>query len=154
MVKLLLEGCGLKRRQGRCNIFTVVVIVIFVFIIYQMAWLKQVNWPTISSRSSDIGGIDIPLAERLYKEVRILCMVITTPNNHNDRAVHVLRTWGRHCNRLLFFSKEEHGELEPVALNVNDDREHLWGKVKAAFSYVYHYHLNEADWFLKVDDDT
>lgn len=92
--------------------------------------------------------------EKLYQEVRILCMVITAPKYHDSRAVHILRTWGRHCNRLLFISTEEHGELEPLVVNVKETKDEVWMKIQRGLSLAYEYHAHEADWFLKVEDDT
>ncbi|KAH8283655.1 hypothetical protein KR018_010797, partial [Drosophila ironensis] len=94
------------------------------------------------------------VAEQLKKEVRILCWVMTNPTNHKKKARHVKRTWGKHCNILLFMSSGEDEELPTVKLNVGEGRENLWAKVKEAFTYVYKHHFNDADWFYKADDDT
>ncbi|KAH8323392.1 hypothetical protein KR067_007195, partial [Drosophila pandora] len=93
-------------------------------------------------------------AEQLKKEVRILCWVMTNPTNHKKKARHVKRTWGKRCNTLLFMSSGHDNELPTVQLDVGEGRENLWAKVKAAFTYVYQHHYNDADWFYKADDDT
>lgn len=94
------------------------------------------------------------LAEQIKKEVRLLCWVMTNPNNHKAKARHVKRTWGKRCNILLFMSSEADEQLPTVKLNVSEGRDNLWMKVKEAFTYVYQHHYNDADWFYKADDDT
>jgi len=46
-------------------------------------------------------------ARRLAEEVRVLCWVMTTPENHKEKAFHTKATWGRHCNKLVFVSDME-----------------------------------------------
>jgi len=93
-------------------------------------------------------------AERLAKKVRILCWIMTGPDNHKTKAAHIKATWGKRCNKLLFMSSKEDQELGSVALDAPEGYGHLWAKTRQAFHYVYHHHKDEADWFLKADDDT
>lgn len=97
---------------------------------------------------------DTAVADILHKQVRILCWVMTGPSNHEKKARHVKATWGKRCNVLLFMSSKEDPTLPAVALPVGEGRDNLWAKTKEAFRYVYEKHFDEADWFLKADDDT
>lgn len=94
------------------------------------------------------------LASRLFNETRVLCMVLTSPKTHHSRAVHIQRTWGTRCHKLLFMSSKADKELGAVALNVREGNSNLWGKTRASLQYVYMHHFRNYDWFLKADDDT
>lgn len=94
------------------------------------------------------------LAKSLYNKIRILCWIMTQPANYESKARHVKATWGQRCNKLLFVSSTFNAELPTINIHVREGRDFLWGKTQAAFKYIYKYHYNDADWFLKADDDT
>jgi len=104
------------------------------------------------SKSSSLYTADV--AEDLFNKVKVLCWIMTTPLNHKTKAIHVKKTWGARCNKLLIMSSVADADLESIALPVGEGRNSLWDKTKQAFLYVHQHHLNDADWFLKADDDT
>lgn len=69
-------------------------------------------------------------------------------------AVHVRQTWGRHCDKLIFASTTTDVNLDIIGFNVTNAHDHVWGKEKAMFQYVYKNHFHNYDWFYKGDDDT
>lgn len=100
---------------------------------------------------------DTSVAEKLEKDVKILCWIMTGAANHKKKAYHIYKTWGKRCNKLLFMSSTtENGTegMEIVALPVEEGRQELFHKTKEAFKYVYEKYFNDFDWFLKADDDT
>lgn len=97
---------------------------------------------------------DDSIAKDLYRQVRILCWVMTSPATHRSKARHVKATWGKRCNILLFMSSEFDESLPSVALPVGEGRNNLWAKTKEAFKFVWTHYKDQADWFYKADDDT
>lgn len=47
------------------------------------------------------------VAQELKKRIRVICWIMTNPNNHVKKARHVKATWGKRCNTLLFMSTVE-----------------------------------------------
>ncbi|XP_026205781.1 glycoprotein-N-acetylgalactosamine 3-beta-galactosyltransferase 1-B [Anabas testudineus] len=99
-------------------------------------------------------GEDSRMADALYKKVRILCWVMTGPSNLETKARHVKSTWSRHCNIVVFMSSVEDPDFPTVGLGTKEGRDQLYWKTIRAFHYAYEHHAQEADWFLKADDDT
>ena len=56
--------------------------------------------------SSTFLGDDLK-AKKMSEKVRVLCWVMTAPENHDKKAKHVKATWGKRCNILLFMSTAE-----------------------------------------------
>ena len=79
---------------------------------------------------------------------------MTMPQNLQIRAVHVKETWGPRCNKILYMSDKEDPDFPAVGLNTTFGRKHLTSKSMRAFDYIFKHHLDDADWFLKADDDT
>lgn len=95
-----------------------------------------------------------PLASQLRRQVRVACVVMTAPEYHKSRAVHILRTWGKRCNKIYFMTSARDDQLETIVQNTPNQYELLRGKTMQAFSYLYEHKRDEADWFMKADDDT
>uniref|UniRef100_A0A4W5QB87 N-acetylgalactosaminide beta-1,3-galactosyltransferase n=1 Tax=Hucho hucho TaxID=62062 RepID=A0A4W5QB87_9TELE len=94
------------------------------------------------------------VADELYQKVRILCWVMTGPSNLQTKARHVKATWSRHCNVVVFMSSVDDPDFPTVGLGTGEGRDQLYWKTIRAFHYALEHHGNEADWFLKADDDT
>lgn len=97
---------------------------------------------------------DDTLSNLLQDKVKILCMVMTYPENHATKAIHVKNTWGQKCSKLLFMSSETDDQLDIVVLPFESSRATLWNKTRAGFIHVYEHYIDEYDWFMKADDDT
>lgn len=111
----------------------------------------QVDFNADSSQHKDE---NTDIAENLYQKVKILCWVMTSPQNLEKKAKHVKATWAQRCNKVLFMSSEENQDFPTVGLKTKEGREQLYWKTIKAFQYVYDHYLEDADWFMKADDDT
>lgn len=117
---------------------------------------NRIAAPTETKRSTPSNGVYVntAVADDLRKKVRVLCWILTYPDNHVKRALPVKMTWGKHCNKFLIMSTAEDSVVGTIAINVTEERDYLWGKTKKALQYIHKHHLNDFDWFYKADDDT
>lgn len=143
------------------NVFVTLFLLVIIFILI-MSPAREV----ISSRSfdsvRDFGKMhpesqndhQTELAVKL-KEVRVLCWILTSRTNRIQRAHHAATTWGKRCDKLLLMSGRDDEQIDNIVpLPVDEGRENLWIKTKLAFQYIYQHHRDDADWFVKADDDT
>ncbi|XP_066250492.1 glycoprotein-N-acetylgalactosamine 3-beta-galactosyltransferase 1-like isoform X3 [Euwallacea similis] len=98
--------------------------------------------------------INTSLADQLFEDIRIICLVLTKPSDHFIKAIHIKSTWGKRCTKLIFASTQEEPVLPAIKFNIPEDRAHLWGKTKAALKYIYENYQGQYDWVYKADDDT
>ncbi|CAL1532603.1 unnamed protein product [Lymnaea stagnalis] len=94
------------------------------------------------------------IVKNLFKTVRVACWIMTSPSNLDKKAIHVKNTWTKRCNVVVFISSERNDRFPTVGVNASEGRKHLTAKTMQAFEYLYDRHLDDADWFLKADDDT
>lgn len=81
------------------------------------------------------------------KKIRILCFGDTAPKYHSNRTVHVMQTWGRHCDKIFFSSTLTDMNLNAIGFTVTDDHDHMWGKVKLKMQFIHKHFINDFDWF-------
>lgn len=81
---------------------------------------------------------------------RIFCIIVTYEYRHDHAAIHILRTWAKHCDHFLFVSDDNHHFLEPAVFMHLSSR---WQRIRAHLEYVYGYHFHQGDWFLYANDD-
>ncbi|XP_034100204.2 glycoprotein-N-acetylgalactosamine 3-beta-galactosyltransferase 1-like [Drosophila albomicans] len=78
---------------------------------------------------------------------RILCMIVSS--SLQSRALHIERTWGRRCHKLLFM-----GNPADNTAKLRERHTNSWTKTRAHLQHVYQHYYDDYDWFLKVPDDT
>lgn len=86
--------------------------------------------------------------------VRLLCWLLTDPNDLGKRVIHVKNTWAKRCDVMLYMSSQENKTFPTVGLKVLPGRAHIASKSKAAWRYIHQHYLHQADFFVKADPDT
>lgn len=100
------------------------------------------------------------IADKQAKEeaqrIRILCWIMTSPKTLHTKGKPIKETWAKRCNIVLFMSSQEDPSFSAnvIGLDVGEGRDKLWHKTRAAWQYVHDKHINDAEWFIKADDDT
>ncbi|XP_046656518.1 glycoprotein-N-acetylgalactosamine 3-beta-galactosyltransferase 1-like isoform X2 [Daphnia pulicaria] len=100
-----------------------------------------------------IGDVITHSASPPIQQHRILCWIPISAKS-KFRAQLIQKTWGKQCDVLLFLSSQADASIPAIGLPVEDAYSTLWGKTSEGLKYIYENHLNEADWFIKADDDT
>ncbi|XP_072285421.1 glycoprotein-N-acetylgalactosamine 3-beta-galactosyltransferase 1-like [Pyxicephalus adspersus] len=121
-------------------------------------WLKTGNTHQSVGIARNIKPMPKPddssVSKQLAQKVRVLCWIMTSPKNLETKAVHAKYSWTRHCNISLFMSSTSTDSFPTIGLGTKEGRSKLYLKTIRAFQYIHKHYLDQADWFLKADDDT
>ena len=81
----------------------------------------------------------------------MLCWVPTIARQLGSKVKAVNSTWIKRCDGHLYFVEGAASVFpDVVSLDVPPGYFNLTTKVVAVMQYLYHHHLHEYDWFLKV----
>lgn len=85
---------------------------------------------------------------------RILCWVLTNPNNLQTRSRYVQRTWAPRCDKTIFFSSVANASFPAIGLNVSGVETKNNNALKAgrAWQHVYDNYIDDYDWFMKTGE--
>ncbi|XP_069105956.1 glycoprotein-N-acetylgalactosamine 3-beta-galactosyltransferase 1-like isoform X2 [Argopecten irradians] len=143
------------------------VLMIFLITLFTFSYLNTSREKAEHVRKTRIAGIlqqiakdssmyvEKSAADEIYKNVTVLCYILTMEANLDNKVAVVNTTWARRCNRVLYILCT--GRNGPDILStcaIGESKEHLTGKVRYSIKHIYQHYLNQYDWFLKADDDT
>jgi len=66
---------------------------------------------------------------------RVLCYVLLSQNKLKAAKV-IQETWGRHCDKLIFFGNYSSVKVPITFLSGNEGYPYLWNKTKSALIYM------------------
>ena len=86
---------------------------------------------------------------------RVLCFIPIISTDHNARALDVMQTLGKRCDKLVFASNATDSDIGAVKVDIpTEDWAHLWQKQRETMRHIWQVYGEEYDWFLKADLDT
>ncbi|OWF35766.1 Glycoprotein-N-acetylgalactosamine 3-beta-galactosyltransferase 1-B [Mizuhopecten yessoensis] len=115
---------------------------------------KQETWSGALVDDSAFHKDKDEIARDLKRNIRVLCMIMTSSKALDTKATNVKNTWAKRCNVVVYISSTTNTTFPTVGFDIPEGREHLTAKTMTAFRYIFEKHFNEADWFIKIDDDS
>ena len=89
-----------------------------------------------------------------WRELSILCIVHTCPNNLETRTKYIRDTWAKLCNKTLYVSDSENSTFPTIKLSQRTGFREMWAKTRKEMDLLYSEYIDKYDWFFKGDDDT
>lgn len=93
--------------------------------------------------------------EKHSKKKKILCMIYTVSNLHDNMAA-IADTWGRQCDGLLGASNVTDHSIGAIDLPHEGEESYnnMWQKIRTFWLYVHRHYREEYDYFYICGDDT
>jgi hypothetical protein len=64
----------------------------------------EVLYQAKAKQKSELNSEIADVAEYLFNKTQVLCVVMTDMNSYKDRGFNIEDTWGKRCNKIMFFS--------------------------------------------------
>lgn len=135
-----------------------------------MKWLRSINI-SLPSFNDEGNKMAISEASFLKQKVRLLCFVMPQYADSSslikyfggsadggpsfDAATAIVKTWGRRCNKLVFFGHSP--RIRPAGVSIlviKDSVLSSWSALREALIQIAINYQDSYDWFLKVDLET
>uniref|UniRef100_A0A0K0F4Q4 N-acetylgalactosaminide beta-1,3-galactosyltransferase n=1 Tax=Strongyloides venezuelensis TaxID=75913 RepID=A0A0K0F4Q4_STRVS len=139
-------------------------IIIFIYFFYLVNSIKTVlideNDKTLKSEEYDMfqksynNSVFEGISQKLQKNIRIFCVILTSPKFKSSKCIPQKNTWLKRCNGYVFASSKDDPTLPSIESFPKDEYKYSFGKVKNALRWVWKNHKNDYDYVLKADDDT
>lgn len=97
---------------------------------------------------------DTSIADRLYQDVRVACLVFTAWNNTRESAIPVNSTWGRRCNKLFFVSTKTEEDTPTTAAANNQNIERHGTRIGETLDKIFTVYLDDYAWFVTAGVNT
>lgn len=97
---------------------------------------------------------DTKIADRLFRNVRILCLV-TTYKRHIKKAMYIKEAWGSRCNEIIFVSPDPIDSFQTLVVpGSKEGRYGVWHSIRESLKYIHEKFANKFDYVIKTDDNT
>lgn len=77
------------------------------FVLIQKIKMSKISFYNCSNRDDGRQYEMENLAEYLHNTERVLCFTLSNYKEINETAFFILDTWGKRCNKLIFFSDKQ-----------------------------------------------
>jgi glycoprotein-N-acetylgalactosamine 3-beta-galactosyltransferase len=137
------------------NIYKLVILSsFFLLIILGLHLLDNEGRKFQSSAVHNQENLEHKLSTKSLNDLRILCLVLTHPDNHKTKAYQVFNTWGRRCTYIEFLTSEPDDGIPTIVSHSREEYDLVWAKTKLGFKTAYDKYYDKVDWVMKADDDT